>query len=154
MAGRSILSIISGVAVALWMQPTLAQPANFGTIEVAPGFGSARAEGFTQGSFSLSSIANRDRVGNLCVGFADTTPDHILVLQRDLPRLRLQVGSPGDTTLLVRGPGNSLRCGDDISRTNPNAAIEDTNWQAGEYRIWVGSFEADTRINYTLTVQE
>lgn len=151
---RSILSLCGGVAIGLGMLPAQAQTANFGSIEVAPGFGLQRAQGYTQGSFSLASIANRDPAGNLCVGFADTAPDHVLVLQGSLPNLSLQVSSEGDTTLLVRGPGNSIRCGDDISRTNPNAAVQDSSWQAGEYRIWVGSFEADTRINYTLTVQE
>ncbi|MBD2089294.1 hypothetical protein H6F67_05440 [Microcoleus sp. FACHB-1515] len=154
MVWRSMLSLCSGVAIGLGMLPVWAQSANFGTIELAPGFGSERVQGFTQGSVSLASIANRDPAGNLCVGFADSTPDHVLVLQRDLPRLSLQVSSESDTTLLVRGPGNSIRCGDDISRTNLNAAVQDADWSAGEYRIWVGSFEADTRIEYTLTVQE
>ncbi|NJL21559.1 MAG: hypothetical protein HC895_13270 [Leptolyngbyaceae cyanobacterium SM1_3_5] len=149
----SMLSLCSGVAIGLGA-PVWAQSANFGTIDVAPGFGSERVQGFTQGSVSLASLANRDRAGNLCVGFADSTPDHVLVLQRDLPRLSLQVNSESDTTLLVLGPGNSVRCGDDISRTNLNAAVQDTDLRAGEYRIWVGSFEADTRIDYTLSIEE
>lgn len=160
MARQTMLHLqCSGVAIAslvvgtLSILPASAQTANFGTIEVASGFGSARAEGYTQGSFSLSSIANRDRAGNLCIGFADSTPDHILVLERDLPRLSLQVRSEGDTTLLVQGNG-TIRCGDDLSRSEADAVIQDTDWKAGEYRVWVGSFESSVRIDYTLTVQE
>lgn len=154
MIWRSILIWGGGVAIGFGMLPVWAQSANFGTVELVPGFGSERLQGFTQGSVSLASIANRDSAGNLCVGFADSTPDHVLVLQRNLPRLNLQVNSNSDTTLLVRGPGNSIRCGDDISRTNLNAAVQDTDWRAGEYQVWVGSFEADTRIDYTLTLEE
>ncbi|MBD2060258.1 hypothetical protein H6F88_30395 [Oculatella sp. FACHB-28] len=142
----------------LGVAPALAQSANFDSLTLSPGFSSAdgTVQGYTQGSFSLSSIANRDRSENLCVGFADTTPDHILVLQQDFSQLTLQVNSGGgDTTLLVQGPSDStVRCGDDTGRTNTDASIQDSSWQAGTYKVWVGAFESGSRHEYTLTVRE
>jgi hypothetical protein len=142
----------------LGVAPVLAQSANFDSMTLSSGFSPAdgTVRGYTQGSFSLSSIANRDRSNNLCVGFADTTPDHILVLQQNFSQLTLQVNSGGgDTTLLVQGPNDgTVRCGDDTSRTNTDASIQDTGWQAGTYRVWVGAFESGVRHDYTLTVRE
>ncbi|NJN58527.1 MAG: hypothetical protein HC879_14025 [Leptolyngbyaceae cyanobacterium SL_5_9] len=143
---------------ALGVVPALAQSANFDSLTLSPGFSPAdgTVQGYTQGSFSLSSIANRDRSNSLCVGFADTTPDHILVLQQDFSQLTLQVNSGGgDTTLLVQGPNDStVRCGDDTGRNNTDASIQDSSWSAGTYKVWVGAFESGVRYDYTLTVRE
>jgi hypothetical protein len=145
------------VAAYMGTAPALAQPANFGNITLAPGFPDASgvARGYTQGSFSLSSIANRDRAGNLCLGFADSTPDHILVLEQNFPQLNIQVDSDGgDTTLFIQGPNDrTVRCGDDTGQ-NTDASLQDSSWQAGQYRIWVGSFDSGVRYDYTLTVRE
>lgn len=144
--------------LAIGAAPVFAQTANFDSLTLSPGFSAAdgTAQGYTQGSFSLSSIANRDRSDNLCVGFADTTPDHILVLQQDFSQLTLQVDSGGgDTTLLVQGPNDStVRCGDDTGRNNTDASIQDSSWQAGTYKVWVGAFDSGIRYDYTLTVRE
>jgi hypothetical protein len=143
---------------ALGAAPLLAQTANFDSITLSPGFSVAdgTVRGYTQGSFSLSAIANRDRSNNLCVGFADSTPDHILVLEQDFSQLTLQIDSGGgDTTLLVQGPSDStIRCGDDTGRNNTDASIQDSGWQSGTYKIWVGAFESGVRHNYTLTLSE
>jgi hypothetical protein len=142
----------------LGVAPVLAQSANFDSLTLSAGFSPAdgTVQGYTQGSFSLSSVANRDRSNNLCVGFADTTPDHILVLEQDFSQLTLQVDSGGgDTTLLVQGPDDgTVRCGDDTSRNNTDASIQDSEWTAGTYKVWVGAFESGVRYDYTLTVRE
>jgi hypothetical protein len=155
---RTIVSLrwVVALAAALGAAPALAQSASFSSITLSPGFANAagEAQGYTQGSFSLSSIANRDRAGNLCLGFSDSTPDHILVLQQDFSRLSVQVDSGGgDTTLLIQGPNNTVRCGDDTG-SNTDASLQDTNWQSGEYRVWVGSFDANVRYDYTLRIRE
>lgn len=136
--------------------PGLAQTSNFDSLTLQPGFkpaaGSVR--GYTNGSFALSAKAKRDRDNNPCQGFGTPTPDHIMVLKQNFSSLRLQVQSPGnDTTLLVQGPGNVIRCGDD-SGSSKDASVQDQNWQAGPYKIWVGSFEPTKRQKYTLTVKE
>lgn len=148
----------AGLAViALGAAPALAQSANFDTLTLTPGFGASDAavSGFTGGSVALASIANRDVAGTLCLGYADSAPDHILVLQEDFDRLTLQVDSGGnDTTLLIQGPNNgTIRCGDDTGR-NKDASVRSTNWGAGEYRVWVGSFDPNTRYDYTLRASQ
>ncbi|OKH31784.1 hypothetical protein NIES2119_27835 [[Phormidium ambiguum] IAM M-71] len=127
----------------------VAQTANYGSINVAPGFepSSAIATGSTSGSFSLFSIANRDRDDNFCVGYSTSaTPDHLMTLQKNFPHLKLELRSGRTTTLVVRGPNGVIRCG--------IGSIDDQNWKAGEYQIWVGSKDEGVRGNYTLLVRE
>lgn len=136
--------------------PVAAQPANFGSMSLAPGFKPAQgtATGFTGGSYSLSTIANRDRNNSPCIGFGDTNPDHLLVLAQDFERLKVQVNSEGnDTTLVIKGPKNSISCGDD-SGSNKDASIESAKWLAGTYQVWVGAIDAGAKYKYTLSVQE
>ncbi|MBE9187743.1 hypothetical protein IQ270_24625 [Microcoleus sp. LEGE 07076] len=136
--------------------PVLAETANFGTLNLSRGFLPATAilRGSTGGSYSLSAIANADRHKNKCLGFATPTPDHIITLQQNFSKLTIQVNSGGqDTTLLVQGLGNGVRCGDDTGQ-NKDASIVDTDWQAGSYRIWVGTLEPGVKSNYTISVQE
>ncbi|HEY9620727.1 MAG TPA: hypothetical protein V6C78_10175 [Crinalium sp.] len=136
--------------------PVLAQSANFDPLTLSPGFAPATGtvQGYTGGSFSLSAIANRDRAGNLCLGYADSTPDHIMTLQQNFPQLTLQVDSGGnDTTLVIEGPNNVVRCADDTDRTNKDASITDSNWPSGTYRIWVGAIASGARYDYTLQAQ-
>ncbi len=127
----------------------VAQTVNPGAINVAPGFepSTAIATGSTAGSFSLFSIANRDRDNNFCIGYSTSaSPDHVLTLQKDFPHLKLELRSGTTTTLVVKGPNGVIRCG--------IGSIEDKNWKAGEYQIWVGSKNEGDRGNYTLLVRE
>lgn len=127
-----------------------AQTANFGKISLARGFepATAIATGSTGGSFSLPSLANRDRHNNFCLGYSgNQTPDHIMTLQQDFPKLSLQVDSRGTaTTLVIKGPNGSIRCG--------SATLEDTDWKAGNYSIWVGAKNEGVITDYTLFVRQ
>ena len=142
------------VALLLLHIPAVAQNANFGKLTLDSNKTSGTLQGSTGGSTSLPAIvSNSDRSNNKCLGFGDPTPDHILVLQQAVPRLRLRVNSGGgDTTLVVQGPNGVIRCGDDSSRSK-DASITDTDWQAGTYRIWVGSATPSTPRDYTLSVR-
>ncbi|MBW4495444.1 MAG: hypothetical protein KME26_20620 [Oscillatoria princeps RMCB-10] len=135
--------------------PALAEKPIFGKLSLAPGFppSAAAVTGYTSGSTSLPAIvANRDRHGNPCLGFADSAPDLVLVLEKDFPRLRVQVDSKRkDTTLAIIGPGGVVRCGDDTGK-NKDASIEDSDWKAGPYSVWVGSIEPGPSVDYKLTV--
>ena len=147
---------ILALTTALFAAPSIAENANFGKLSLSPGFkkSSALIRGYTNGSFSLPSIANRDRNNNPCIGFSALAPDHVIVLQKDFPRLQVKVNSRGkDTTLVIKGPGNTIRCGDDTG-TCKDASVEDTNWKAGEYQVWVGSIESGQTWNYTLVIKE
>ena len=152
--GRGVIALIAALISAT---PVLSQvAANFGTLTLSPGFSAkvGRANGTTGGSYSLSSIANRDRNNNRCIGFGDATPDHVLVLQKDFANLSVLVNSGGqDTTIVIQGPNNeTVRCGDDTGASK-DASVQDS-LKAGTYKVWVGSLEAGQRLSYTLTVQE
>jgi hypothetical protein len=144
------------LAALLAALPALAQGANFDSLTLKSGFRRAAVNGFTGGSYSFSEqFGSRDRNNNQCLGFGDTNPDHIMVLENDIPKLKLQVNSGGnDTTLVVQGPNNeTLHCGDD-SRNSPDASIQDLNGSSGTYKIWVGSVAPAQRWNYRLSVSE
>lgn len=151
--GRVFLTLTA----VLLATPVLAETANFGSLTLAPGFSSANASvnGNTGGTVSLSSLKNKDIHNNTCIGYGSPKPDHIITLQKDLPHLKLQVNSRGkDTTLVVEGPDGVFRCGDDSSAGNKDASIDDNNWKAGQYKVWIGSIEAGQRWNYTLRASQ
>lgn len=141
---------------ALSTTPVLSQAANFANLTLSPGFPptAGQVPGHTGGAYSLSSIANSDRNNKPCIGYGAEAPDHIMVLQKEFPKLSVEVNSRGrDTTLVIRGPGDFTLCGDDIG-SSKDASVEASNWKPGEYRIWVGSVNPRQRWNYTLTVRE
>ncbi|MCV3212143.1 hypothetical protein OGM63_01140 [Plectonema radiosum NIES-515] len=148
-----ILAMLSAITAS----PVMADTSNFGKLSLAPGFPPAQGtvEGYTGGSYSLSAISNRDRDRNACIGFADPKPDHVMVLEKDFSQLNIRVNSGGkDTTLLIQGPDDgSIRCGDDTGKRK-DASIQSSDWKAGTYKIWVGTFNSGDKGNYTLTVQQ
>lgn len=110
--------------------------------------------GNTGGSYSLASIANRDRDGNPCMGYGDPQPDRIVTLKDDFARLKIQVNSGGnDTTLTIQKvEDRTIRCS--FGRNgNKDAVIEDRNWTAGTYQIWVGTVTPNMRSPYRLSIQ-
>jgi hypothetical protein len=139
----------------LWPVNASAQSSNFGDLTLNGGFVEADAEGFTAGVYSLSNIVSRDRNGTLCLGYADTTPDHLLILQQDFSQLTITLDSNGaDTTLLIQGPNdNTVRCNDNADRRSRDAGITDS-FQAGTYRLWVGAFNQGESRDYVLSIRE
>jgi len=131
------------------------QDTSFGSLTLNGTTKSGVLSGSTGGGVSLPAVvSNVDRNNNPCLGFGDDQPDHQLILKQDFARLQLRVNSGGaDTTLVVQGPGGVVRCGDDSSSSNKDAAINDTDWSAGTYNIWVGTTTPRVRRNYTLTVK-
>ncbi|MEH2466380.1 hypothetical protein [Nostoc sp.] len=151
--GGWLLAILTAITAT----PVIAETANFGTFNLSTNFDPAqgRVQGFTGGSYSLSAISNRDRDQKACIGFADPTPDHIMVLEKDFSQLTIQVDSNNnDTTLLIEGPNQTtIRCGDDTGKSK-DASVSDRNWKSGTYRIWVGTFNPGVKRDYTLTVEQ
>jgi len=149
--------LILAVLSAITTTPVMAETSNFAKLSLAPGFSPAQGtvEGYTGGSYSLSAISNRDRDRNACIGFADPKPDHVMVLEKDFSQLSIRVNSGGkDTTLLIQGPDDgSIRCGDDTGKRK-DASIQGSDWKAGTYKIWVGTFNSGDKGNYTLRVQQ
>lgn len=143
---------------ALTAAPVLAQNANFDPLNLARGFDRADATvtGNTGGNYDLASnLSPRDYQGNICMGFGSQLPDHILELTEDMAELTLSVHSGGkDTTLVIQGPDSAkqFRCGDN-GASGEDAAIHDTDWKAGVYKIWVGSMNSENW-HYRLSARE
>lgn len=135
--------------------PAFGETSNFGTLTLNAGKAIGSLSGTTGGSTSLPAIvSSSDLHSNPCLGFGDPTPDHILVLQQNFPKLKLQVNSSNsDTTLVVQGADGSVRCGDNIG-SRKDASMVDTDWAAGSYKVWVGTVNPGVRRNYTLTVRQ
>ena len=136
---------------------TLAQKNNLNNLILAVGSNqsSGMVTGNTGGAYSLASITNRDSYGNPCMGYGDPEPDHVLTLKSDFARLTMQVDSGGnDTTLVVQSlEFGNIRCAFG-QNSNRDAVIQDGNWSAGTYYIWVGSMSANQRSPYRLSVQQ
>ncbi len=150
-------SWLLAIFVVMITTPAIAQTANFSTLKLLPGFNAAKgmANGYTGGSYSLSAMRNRDQDKNACVGFATPDPDHIMILEKDFEHLKILVNTGGaDTTLLIQGSDETtFRCGDDTGKSK-DASVDDSKWQSGTYRIWVGTFNRSTKLSYTLKVQQ
>ncbi len=131
-----------------------ANPANFASLSLSPGFSSKTVKGYAKGAIALHRVVGeRDMQRNMCLGYGSPSPDHVLVLKKKVNKLRLQVNSRRDTTLLIKGPNNRLYCLDDSSKG------KDAGWianqlPAGKYSIWVGAFERGQQFRYTVTVDE
>lgn len=85
-----------------------------------------------------------------CRGSVPSSPQHLLMLQDDVPILRVMVNSAADTTLVIRGPDGLYTCNDDSEGFRP--AIERA-WGAGTYQIWVGRYSGGMA-PYTLGISE
>jgi hypothetical protein len=150
--GQGIIGV--GGAIALGAISGSTQPANFRNLTLGGDVTSGSVMGSTGGATSLPAIvSNVDRDNHKCIGFADPTPDHLLVLKQPFSSLRLQVNSNGgDTTLVIAGPNQTIRCGDD-SGSSKDAKIEDSDWQPGIYQIWVGTVEPNNSRDYRLSIR-
>lgn len=147
-----IVGVMCGVAAE---SIATAQDSSFGSLTLDAAKKSGVLTGSTGGSISLPAVvSNSDRNNNKCLGFGDTKPDHLLILKQNFAALKLRVNSGGsDTTLVVQGPGGAIRCGDDISSSNKDASIDDTDWQAGTYRVWVGITAPGMQRDYSLSIR-
>ncbi|MFP4124998.1 hypothetical protein [Coleofasciculus sp.] len=107
--------------------------------------------GISGGSVSTPDVSGRrETPTGSCIGYIDEQPDHILELTSFFNYLSLQVESPEDTTLLVKGPGGSW-CNDDAEGKNPGISGQ---WLAGEYKVWVGSFQENKYHPYVIRISE
>lgn len=161
MCGNSTLvavAIAAGGFRSALFAPTLAQPVQlplFERVTVSPKFepDPIAIRGISGGEVAAEKIAGRQETPTgPCAGFADEEPDHILTLTAFFNYLSLQVESPQDTTLIVRGPGGSWCSDDQMSRgKNPGIAGQ---WLAGTYEIWIGSYKPKSYQPYALEITE
>jgi hypothetical protein len=149
------LVLLGSMAMGLTATSTWAvDESNFGVFKLNPQTKASMVNGSTGGSTSLPAIvANSDRNDNQCFGFGDPKPDHIMQLNRKADRLKFQVDSGGkDTTLVIVGPDGTVRCADDFG-SGKDAGLEDSDWQPGDYKIWIGSVAPSARYKYRLLVE-
>ena len=130
--GWKAMAAVLGVIVA----PAVgsAQPSNFGTVALRPGFtpDPHAASGTSGGQ------ANANNVNSSCRGWIASNPDHVFQAQGNFNFLRIFAVSNGDTTLLIQTPNGQVRCNDDTFGTNPSV---EGNFGPGTYRVWVGSYQ-------------
>jgi hypothetical protein len=129
------------------------QPSIFENITLSPQFSPdpTTIHGISGGSQPANAIAGRaDTATGPCIGYIDQQPDHTIVLTHFFNYLSLQVQSPDDTTLVVRGPGGSW-CNDDYEDSNPGIAGQ---WLSGTYQVWVGSYSPDSYHPYVIRITE
>jgi hypothetical protein len=125
----------------------------FENLTLSPGFSPdpVTIHGISGGPQAASEISNRaDTATGLCVGYVDEQPDHTIELTQFFGYLSIQVESPQDTTLVVRGPGGSW-CNDDYTSSNPGLAGQ---WLSGTYQVWVGSYDPNSYQPYVIRVTQ
>lgn len=88
-----------------------------------------------------------------CRGYATHQPDYIVQVQNPGQLLRFFVNAPGDTTLVINDGAGRWWCSDDDGG-NLNPLIDIANPPAGQYDIWVGSYQAGANIQGVLSVSE
>lgn len=120
---------------------------NFGTISIAPGFtpDPHMVSGTSGGSASAADLSAD------CTGQISASPDHLLVAGGTFTSLRVMAHSETDLTLVIERPDGTYLCNDDGEGDDP---IVEGTFAAGTYKIWVGSYNADTNGRYTLGISE
>lgn len=148
-----VTSMIAGMGLSLSAQaqtPVLTRSNTiFENLTLSPGFSPdpSTVRGISGGEMSASDVATRTQTATgACTGFVDEQPDHTIVLSSVFNFLNLQVESPEDTTLIVRGPGGTW-CNDDYTGKNPGIAGQ---WLSGTYQIWVGSYRQNEYSPYVI----
>ncbi|MBD2202559.1 hypothetical protein H6G33_12495 [Calothrix sp. FACHB-1219] len=129
-------------------------PPIFGDVTIGKNFSPDpfTVRGMSGGSIPGNQVSKRPATPTgPCTGFVDEAPDHKLELTSKFDYLKVQVQSPEDTTIIVKGPGG-IWCNDELSDgQNPGIAGE---WLPGTYQIWVGSYVQDKYLPYTLQITE
>lgn len=110
--------------------------------------------GFIRGTVELHNlVGDRDKANRRCMGYGGAAPDHILDISKGVSRLDLQVRSSAkDTTLVIKGPNQTLFCADD-SKFGKDAGISLSNLSSGRYQVWVGSFDSGKNFSYRLSLR-
>ena len=99
------------------------------------------AEGFSEQSIAgnLATAKPAVEFGERCTGFVGEEPVFTFTIPDALP-MRISAVADVDTSLVIEGP-EGPHCNDDYKDQNPSIAQV---WPAGEYRLWLGSYEAQS----------
>ena len=109
------------------------------------------SQGISGGIVKAKEISQTENTATgYCHGYVQTQPNHLLKLESFFEFLRLEVNSLVDTTILVKGP-DGVWCNDDSETANP---MIEGQWQPGVYKIWIGSYQPDSKDNYQIKITE
>lgn len=93
---------------------------------------------------------NASTMNPTCRGWVGTAPNHVLTAQTPFTTLRFVVnGGAQDTTLVVQKPDGTYVCDDD-GGGNRHPLVNLGSTPAGEYKIWVGSYQQTISAPYRL----
>lgn len=122
----------------------------YGVHALAPGFrpAPARFDALSGGDITVKSL----NLGDNCLGYAASDPDFLIELTGEFSRITFLVASEADSTLIVNLPNGSWACNDDANGLNPALVFHSA--PAGGYRIWIGSYAAETYDESVLYVSE
>ncbi|MGB3616105.1 MAG: hypothetical protein WBA10_20095 [Elainellaceae cyanobacterium] len=121
----------------------------FENVTLSPSSPDVTVRGISGGPQLAALVSGRQETSTgACVGYVDSDADHRMVLTNVFDYLSLQVESPEDTTLVVRGPGGSW-CSDDLNGRNPGVIGA---WSPGAYEIWVGSYRPGDYYPYVIRI--
>ncbi len=82
-------------------------------------------------------------VDESCPGFVRPEPNFTLNWSGETAELHLLTYSDDDMVLVVEIPGGDIVCNDDADLSVLDALVTLEQPAAGEYKVWVGAFEAD-----------
>lgn len=155
----STVGLLSALAVSGFGSQVTAQSrlniggaqANFGVHALRPGFlPDPRVINVVSGG---NIDARALGLGPGCVGWVTARPDAIVRLTGTSSRLRFFVTAPGDTTLLVNTAGGRWICNDD-SYGGTNPTVDVPNAGAGQYDVWIGSYQSGQQVRGQLQITE
>lgn len=141
----------------LWIGVSFAQdglnPAGdprYGSHDLAPGFAPSP---FTRDALSGGDIEVKSlRLGDNCLGYAASDPDFQIELTDEFNRITFLIASAEDTTLIMNLPNGSWACNDDTNGLNPALVLH--NAPPGPYRLWIGSYSAESYDESVLYISE
>lgn len=136
-----------GMFISLISYPALAQ--NIVTIDRGIAAKPVVLSGNTGGNLQALSISQVENTATgYCDGYISPQPNHLLELESLFNFLRLEIESSTDTTVLIKG-SEGVWCNDDSGSANP---MIEGQWQKGLYKVWVGSYQPDTRNSYQIRI--
>lgn len=144
---NGIDSDLAGAALDFLQEP------GFGAITLAP---QELSEPFFTDIMSGGSV-DVTYLGDNCVGFAATNPDFRIQLSDDMADLSFLFfasDDSADTTLIVNAADGEWHCNDDRSLDSLNPSITLNKAPAGQYDVWVGSFNSNESVSGVLALTE
>jgi len=124
--------------------------ATYSTISLASGFtpDPRRVSMRAGGRIEASSVSDQ------CNGYVARAPDVRIHYTAGSQPLILRTQSDADTTLMVLDPEGVWTCDDDSAATGSNAEIFFDKPAAGDYVVWVGTFDPNRGSAATLLLTE